>query len=97
MKTLTILLVTDTLADVSRIRAALPESSLPLHLHVVQTGLEALVFLRGLNSTADAHRPDFIIVDVTVPQQSRRELIAALRQESQLSSVPVVLLPTPGH
>jgi hypothetical protein len=34
-------------------------------------------------------------VDVTVPQQSHRELIAALRQEPQLPLVPVVLLPTP--
>jgi CheY-like chemotaxis protein len=97
MKALTLLVVSDASADVSRIRAALPENSLPLHLHRVQTTPEALAFLRRLDSTADGHPPDVIIVAGDVPEQSRWELIAALRLGLQVPSIPLILLPLLGH
>jgi len=92
MKALTILLVAENLTDVDRLRAALPESPLPVHLHVAHTGREALAFLRRTDPSLHTPRPDFIVLDVTVPRHSRQEVIAALRKDPQLKPIPLVVL-----
>ena len=92
MKALTILVVAETLTDGGRLRAALAESLLPVHLHVAHNGAEALAFLQCTDSNPSTPRPDVIVLDVTVSQDSRQEVRAALRKDPQLKPIPVVVL-----
>lgn len=43
-----------------------------------------------------AHRPDLIITDMMMPKMSGKELIAALRAEPDLQTLPIVLMSAAG-
>jgi two-component system, chemotaxis family, response regulator Rcp1 len=92
MKALTILVVAENLTDGERLRAMFPESPFPVYLHVVHNGTEALAVLQRTAPYPSMPRPDVIVLDVTVPQSSRQELLAALSKDPQLKSIPVVVL-----
>jgi two-component system response regulator len=88
---LEILIVDDNPGDVRLIREALSESSLPLRLHTVGDGEQALAFLRREGAFTDAPRPDFILLDLNLPKRDGRQLVADIRDDEALGDVPVVV------
>ncbi len=89
-----ILLVEDNPADVRLTREALKEAKVVNALHVVKDGVAALKFLQRQNSYADAPRPDLILLDLNLPKKDGREVLAEVKQDDQLKSIPVVVLTT---
>jgi chemotaxis family two-component system response regulator Rcp1 len=89
-----ILLVEDNLADVRLTREALKEAKVANALHVVQDGVAALKFLRKENPYTGAPRPDLILLDLNLPKKDGREVLAEIKQDDDLKSVPVVVLTT---
>lgn len=89
-----ILLVEDNPADALLMEEALLDSSLTSRLHVVIDGDEALDFLfqRGLHR--DKARPDLILLDLNLPKKDGREVLAEVKSDPRLRSIPVVVVTT---
>ena len=94
VKSLEILLVEDDPADVELTQWSMKESKLSTKLHVVEDGIEALDFLRREGKYADAPRPDLILLDLNLPRMDGRTLLAEMRADDGLRSIPVVILTT---
>jgi chemotaxis family two-component system response regulator Rcp1 len=89
-----VLLVEDSPGDVRLTREALQESVSPIHLHVVSDGVEAMAFLRREGEHVAAPRPDFILLDLNLPKMDGREVLARIKEDDGLRSIPVVILTT---
>jgi two-component system, chemotaxis family, response regulator Rcp1 len=93
-KPVTILLVEDNLGDVELTREGLEEGKVLNELHVVHDGEAALAFLRREGVHAAAPRPDLILLDLNLPRMDGHEVLAAIKGEERLRSIPVVVLTT---
>ena len=93
-KEVEILYVEDNPGDVRLTREAIKESKMHNTLHVVGNGVEALEFLRRKGSYASAPRPDLILLDLNLPIMDGREVLAEIKADPELKSIPVVVLTT---
>lgn len=93
-RTAVILLVEDSPSDVLMTREALSQSRLLNRLEVVSDGMEALAFLRRQERYAQAPRPDLILLDLNMPRKDGREVLAEIKGDPQLKTIPVVILTT---
>lgn len=89
-----ILLVEDNPGDVRLTQEALTENKIRNNLYVAKDGVEAMEFLRNLNGHADAPRPDLILLDLNLPKKDGREVLAEIKTDEKLRSIPVVILTT---
>lgn len=89
-----ILMIEDSAADVLITREALAEAKLLNTIHVVEDGVEALAYLRKEGSYAGAPRPDLILLDLNLPRKNGREVLAEIKADEHLKSIPVVVLTT---
>ncbi len=89
-----ILLVEDSPTDVLIAREALTEARLLNTIHVVEDGVDALAFLRRQGRFANAPRPDLILLDLNLPRKNGREVLAEIKADEALKSIPVVVLTT---
>jgi len=93
-KIIDILLVEDSPTDVLIAREALTEARLLNTIHVAEDGVEALEFLRRQGRFANAPRPDLILLDLNLPRKNGREVLAEIKADEALKSIPVVVLTT---
>ena len=63
-------------------------------LSVVTDGESAMSFLRQEGEYADAPTPDLILLDLNLPRMDGREVLAAIKNDSRLRRIPVVILTT---
>jgi len=89
-----ILLVEDNPSDVVLTRIAMKQCKIANQLHVAGDGVEALNFLRREGKYADAPRPDLILLDLNLPRMDGRQLLAAVKEDHTLRTIPVVVLTT---
>ena len=89
-----ILLVEDNPGDVRLTREALRDGKVRNNLSVADDGVEALAFLRRTGKHANAPRPDLILLDLNLPRLSGREVLAQIKEDPELQSIPVVILTT---
>jgi CheY-like chemotaxis protein len=89
-----ILLVEDNPADVRLTQEALKEGKVRNNLHVARDGIEAMEFLRRVGKHAYATRPDLILLDLNLPRKDGREVLADIKNDIELKSIPVVVLTT---
>jgi chemotaxis family two-component system response regulator Rcp1 len=89
-----ILLIEDNLGDIDLAREALGMGKLHNSLHVVQDGVAAMDFLRKKGKYADSPRPDLIILDLNLPKKDGRQVLAEVKEDDSLKSIPVVILTT---
>lgn len=87
-----ILLVEDNPADVRMMVEALNVAEIPNRMFVVSDGEEALAFLRRENAFSGVPRPDVIVLDLKLPRKSGHEVLAAVKGDADLCTVPVVVL-----
>ena len=83
-----ILLVDDSEADVRLTLEALKEAKLHNKIHVVYDGESALEYLRKPGQ----RRPDLILLDLNLPGLDGREVLAEIKNDPELSVIPVVVL-----
>jgi chemotaxis family two-component system response regulator Rcp1 len=93
-KILEVLLVEDSPGDVRLTREAFRDAVLPVNLHVAGDGLEAMAFLRREGDHGDAPRPDFILLDLNLPKMDGREVLALIKEDEKLKTIPTVILTT---
>jgi CheY-like chemotaxis protein len=89
-----VLLVEDDPGDVLLIREAFDDNKVANRLHVVSDGVEALDFMRREREYRDAPRPDLVLLDLNLPRKDGREVLAEVKGDEQLRSIPVVVLTT---
>ncbi len=90
--TIEVLLVEDNPADADLTREALEASKLVLNLSVVVDGEQCIDFLRQSGRFSGAPRPDLILLDLNLPRISGREVLAEIKGDTGLRTIPVVVL-----
>lgn len=90
----TILLVEDNLADIRLIQEALKSTATRSELVVVRDGIAAMSYLRQAGVDLDALLPDLVLLDLNLPKQDGREVLAQIKADPQLKRLPVVVLTT---
>ena len=91
---LQVLLVEDSPGDVRLTQEAFRESDIEICLHVAVDGVEAMEFLRHEGAYADAPRPDLILLDLNLPKMDGREVLARIKEDDRLKTIPTVILTT---
>lgn len=87
-----ILLVEDNDGDVRLTVEALADAKVRNELTIARNGREALALLRGEGPYVSALRPDLILLDLTLPIKDGRQVLAELKNDSELVTIPVVIL-----
>jgi two-component system, chemotaxis family, response regulator Rcp1 len=91
-----VLLVEDNPADADLMRETIEHSKLHLNLATVKDGVEALQYLRGEGLYAKAPRPDLILLDLNLPRMNGRQVLASVKNDTDLRGIPVVILTSSG-
>jgi CheY-like chemotaxis protein len=89
-----ILLVEDSEPDVILTREAFAAAGVSNRLHVARDGVEALEFLRREPGYEDVPRPDVILLDINMPRKNGLEVLAELKRDPLLMTIPVIILTT---
>lgn len=89
-----VLLVEDSPGDVRLTQEAFRDALVSVRLHVVSDGVEAMEFLRQDGAHASAPRPDFILLDLNLPRMDGREVLARIKLDDDLKTIPTVILST---
>src|SRR5438552_4003227 len=92
-----ILLVEDNPGDQNLAREAFSQARWAREPFVVDTGDDALQFLKGEGKYEVPHRPDIIILDLNLPGKSGAEVLAELKNDRELSKIPIVIFSTSGE
>src|SRR5580698_1633308 len=92
--TLEVLLVEDSPGDVRLTQEAFREANRAIRLHVASDGVEAMAFLKKQGPHAHAPRPHLILLDLNLPKMDGREVLAHIKEDEQLKTIPTVILTT---
>ncbi len=87
-----VLMVEDNPADIELTQEALSQGKLKNKLHIVFDGEQALDFLFKRGDYVDAISPDVVLLDLNLPKMIGREVLAEIKSDEKLSSIPVVIL-----
>lgn len=91
---ISVLLVEDDPGDVLLIREAFADYKVPNVLSTVSDGVEAMQFVRGEGEFAGGEPPDLVLLDLNLPRKSGAEVLAEIKSDPQLSTIPVIVLTT---
>ncbi|HEY4837352.1 MAG TPA: response regulator [Candidatus Acidoferrales bacterium] len=89
-----VLLIEDSPGDVRLTKEAFRTANPSIHLHVASDGVEAMVFLRQEGIHTNAPRPDLILLDLNLPKMDGREVLARIKEDDLLKTIPTVILTT---
>jgi CheY-like chemotaxis protein len=91
-----LLIVEDDPGDVLLTREALADSSIPHNLRVVEDGEAAIAYLRQTGVHKDALRPDLVFLDLNLPRLDGREVLAQVKTDPALATIPIIVFTTSG-
>jgi CheY-like chemotaxis protein len=89
-----ILMVEDNPADARWAREALKEGRIQNATNLVADGEAAIAYLRRQGKYVSARRPDLILLDLNLPRKSGAEVLAEVKTDPDLRTIPVVVLTT---
>jgi two-component system, chemotaxis family, response regulator Rcp1 len=89
-----VLLVEDSPGDVRLTQEAFRDTNSSIHLHVATDGVEAMAMLTQRGVHAQAPRPDLILLDLNLPRMDGREVLAQIKEDERLKTIPTVILTT---
>ncbi|MGA2844594.1 MAG: response regulator [Candidatus Acidiferrales bacterium] len=89
-----VLLVEDSPGDVRLTQEAFHDANKSVHLHVASDGVEAMAFLRRDGPHIHAPRPDLILLDLNLPKMDGREVLALIKRDENLRTIPTIILTT---
>ena len=84
-----VLLVEDDPGDILLTVEAFEHNKVRNSLKIVGDGVEAMDYLRS-----GAERPDLVLLDLNLPRKDGREVLAEIKSDPALRSIPVVVLTT---
>jgi two-component system, chemotaxis family, response regulator Rcp1 len=86
-----LLYVEDDDAAFLAMKLILQEAQAQIELHRAADGEQALAFVRKTNPYKDAPRPDLILLDLNLPKKSGMEVLAEIKTDESLRSIPVIM------
>jgi two-component system, chemotaxis family, response regulator Rcp1 len=89
-----VLLVEDSPGDVRLTQEAFRAANGSVRLHVASDGVEAMAFLLQEGTHVHAPRPDLILLDLNLPKMDGREVLAHIKKNESLKTIPTVILTT---
>src|SRR5665213_910359 len=89
-----VLLIEDSPGDVRLTRDAFHDANKTIQLHVASDGVEAMAFLKHEGTQANTPRPDLILLDLNLPKMDGREVLAHIKEDENLKTIPTVILTT---
>ena len=89
-----ILLVEDNPGDILLTIEAFKECRHEHNIFAVKDGVEALKYLRREEKYKDSIAPDIILLDLNLPRKDGREVLAEIKTDEKLKSIPVIILST---
>jgi chemotaxis family two-component system response regulator Rcp1 len=89
-----VLLVEDSPGDVRLTQEAFRDADRSIQLHVASDGVEAMAFLMHEGAHVHAPRPDIILLDLNLPRMDGREVLARIKADDSLKTIPTVILTT---
>ena len=89
-----VLLVEDSPGDVRLTQEAFRDANKSIQLLVASDGVEAMAILRREGPHAHAPRPDLILLDLNLPKMDGREVLAQIKSNDALKTIPTVILTT---
>jgi chemotaxis family two-component system response regulator Rcp1 len=89
-----VLLVEDSPGDVRLMQEVFRDANSFIHLHVASDGVEAMAFLRKEGAHVNDPRPDIILLDLNLPKMDGREVLAHIKEDDGLKTIPTVILTT---
>jgi len=92
LKLVEILLIEDNPGDARLTQEALKDGKVKNNLNIVYDGVEATDFLFKRNQYQNAPRPDLIILDLNLPKKNGQEVLAEIKADNALKSIPVIIL-----
>lgn len=92
-----ILLIEDNPGDARLTEELLRDGHIPTRINHVRDGVHALAFLRREGAYRRAPRPELILLDLNLPRLDGRELLAQIKRDSILRTIPVVILTGAAH
>jgi CheY-like chemotaxis protein len=90
-----VLFAEDNSNDIFLMERAIRKASLPIQLHLVRNGEEAVSYLRGEGEFGDRTRyplPMLVLSNMKMPKMNGLELLRWIRQQPEFESVPVVVM-----
>jgi chemotaxis family two-component system response regulator Rcp1 len=91
---LDVLLVEDNPGDVRLTLETFRDANKSVRLHLAANGVEAMAFLRRQGPNALAPRPVLILLDLNLPKMDGREVLAEVKGDIDLKTIPIVILTT---
>ncbi len=88
------LLVEDSRADARLIVEVFKEEQINVDVEIVRDGEEAMAYLYRKGQYEAALIPHLIILDLNMPKKDGREVLAEIKSDAALSTIPVVILTT---
>jgi len=92
LRPINILLVEDNPGDVRLIQEGLKESKVSNALAVTGDGEEAMMYLKRQGKYAGVSLPDLVLLDLNLPKKNGKEVLADIKNDPELRSIPVVVL-----
>ncbi len=89
-----VLLVEDSPGDVRLTQEAFRDANGLTQLHVAADGVEAMAFLKQEGTHVHAPRPDIILLDLNLPKMDGRQVLAQIKQDDDLKTIPTLILTT---
>jgi chemotaxis family two-component system response regulator Rcp1 len=91
---LNVLLVEDNPGDVRLTLETFRDANQSVRLHLAANGVDAMAFLRREGSNALAPRPVLILLDLNLPKMDGREVLAEVKGDIDLKTIPIIILTT---
>lgn len=88
-ETIKVLLVEDSQADARLIKEVFRDEKIMVDLDIARDGEEAMEYL-----LSEGNNPDLVILDLNLPRKDGREVLAEIKENKSLRTIPVVILTT---
>lgn len=98
MEDIFILVAEDDVDDKFLLKTAFKENGFNDILHFVENGVELLDYLHNVEKgTPGVTKPRFILLDLNMPKKDGREVLKEIKQNAQLSTIPVIIFSTTNN
>jgi DNA-binding response OmpR family regulator len=89
---LILLLAEDNFPDALLVREAIQRERLPLEVHIVPDGQQAIDFIARSEADADAPVPHILILDLNLPKMDGFEVLRRIRASHKHKNLPVIVV-----